>query len=417
MGIKRNEVAEPQWKIWDYAIIDKEDLFSKKLWKHSLDWWKMLKQIDKIEQLCQQIDASMYPSRLFSAYIDLLEANLYILDDIFYYETGKRIGSGYLPLSLIPTAYSLRFWSLDCHKTIEKAHKGLERIKEQFMKCLKQKPLSEIADIIIKNSKHGIALDYTTPPPYCEYPLDFYAFDAYRDSDTDKDALVKQIDVILNIIDNYAGILMFFIDERCFSFLSFEDMLSAFRDSEKGENLIKPWRCDLEGTRDSLIAKMEKDLDLGPWVNRYTHSKEAENILHHLFFDDRQVLRSEEEMFNTDNWIRIFTIAAVLEEYDEHQADTAEASAKEEDTLLRLSLYIKENQAEKFLKSAHKMKTDKEIIALVSNYYENHLIAGASTDLWKVLYDAKLYSRKYSNWRDQLNKSQKKKTKKIEKLD
>lgn len=173
----------------------------------------------------------------------------------------------------------------------------------------------------------------------------------------------------------------------------------------------------MEGTRDSLIAKMEKDPDLGPWVNRYTHPKEAENILHHLFFDDRQVLRSEEEMFNTDNWIRIFTIAAVLEEYDEHQADTAEASAKEEDTLLRLSLYIKENQAEKFLKSAHKMKTDKEIIALVSNYYENHLIAGASTDLWKVLYDAKLYSRKYSNWRDQLNKSQKKKTKKIEKLD
>ena len=284
------------------------------------------------------------------------------------------------------------------------------------MDCLRQKPLLEIADDIIKNSDHG-TLGIITPPPHNSHSPQYYAFEAYRDSDTDKNALVNQIVIILNFLENYEMILSFFVDERTFGLLSFEKMLSSFRQSEKGETLIQPWRRDMEGSRDSLIAKMEKDLDLGPWVNRYTHPKEDKNILFHLFCDDHLHLRDEEEMFNTDNWIRILTIAAVLEEYDERQAESAEASAKEEDTLLRLSLYIKENQAEKFLKSAHKMKTDKEIIALVSNYYENHLIAGASTDLWKVLYDAKLYSRKYSNWRDQLNKSIKKEKKKTDKLD
>ena len=416
MGIKRNEVTEPQWHHWEYAIIDKDDLFSNELWKHSMSWDSILEQIKNIEKLSQQIDASMYPSRLFSAYIDLLEANMYILDDIFYYESGKRIGSEYHPLTLLPTIYSLRLWNLDRHKWIEKSYKGLVRVKEQLMKCLKQKPLLEIADVIIKNSDHHI-LDIITPPPHYKDPPQFYAFEAYRDSDTDKNALVNQIVIILNILENYEMLLSFFIDERTFGLLDFENMLLSFRQSEKGENLIKPWRRDMEGTRDSLIAKMEKDLDLGPWVNRYTHPKGDKDILFHLFLDDNMLLRNEEEMFNTDNWIRILTIAAVLQEYDERQAASVEASAKEEDTLLRLSLYIKENLAGKFLESAYKMKTNKEIIALVRKYYDENLITGDSTDLWAVLHDANLYKKTYKNWRDQLNKSIKKEKKKTDKLD
>ena len=417
MVIKRNKVAEPQWHEWNYAVIDKDDLFSNKLWKHAMDWNDILMQIRNIKELCQQIDADMYPSRLFSAYIDLLEANMYILDDIFYYESGKRIGSEYHPLSLLPAVYSLRFWNLDRHKWIKKAYGGLVETKEHLLMCLKKKSLSEIADSVIKNSDHGIELNAFPSPPQFNRPVQSYAFDAYRESETDKVALVNQIVIILNILDNYETILSYYIDERTFGTISFEGLLSAFRQSEKGEALIQPWRRDMDGSRDSLIAKMEKDPDLGPWVNRYTHPKKDKDILYHLFCDDHLFLRDKEEMFNTDNWIPILTIAAVLEEYDEHQAVSAEASAKEEDTLLRLSLYIKENQAGKFLESAHKMKTDKEIIALVRQYYDNKMISGASKDLWSVLFDANLYTKKYKNWRDQLNKSIKKEKKKTDKLD
>ena len=199
--------------------------------------------------------------------------------------------------------------------------------------------------------------------------------------------------------------------------VKFGTLLASFRQSEKGKSLVKPWRRDFEGSRDSLIAKMEKDPELGPWVNKYTHLREDEDVIAQLFCDDLGYFERNEESCNTDNWIRILTIAAVLEEYDEHQVMSAEASAKEEDTLLRLSLYIKENLAGKFLESAHTMKTDKEIIALVRQYYDNKMITGASKDLWSVLNDANLYKKTYNNWRDQLNKSIKKEKKKTDKLD
>ena len=412
-------MSEPQWKIWDYAKINKNDLFANEFWKQTVEWDVLLEHVKKTENACRLMDKYVYPSRLFQAYIDILEANLYVLDDLFYFLTGIRVGNHPNTCSLLHNLFDLRFWNLDCRQEMDLISKVLERIEKHLMKCLKQRPLWEIADGVVKKSRHAGELKSINRDVH-DFTLNkdrayAYAYDGYRESVTNNEELVDQIVNILNLLNNYQDIFNNF--DMTVELVKFGPLLTSFRQSEKGKNLIKPWKRDFEDSRDSLIAKMEKDPELGPWVNKYTHLREDEDVIAQLFCDDLGYFERNEESCNTDNWIRIFTIAAVLEEYDEHQADTAEASAKEEDTLLRLSLYIKENQAEKFLKSAHKMKTDKEIIALVSNYYENHLIAGASTDLWKVLYDAKLYSRKYSNWRDQLNKSQKKKTKKIEKLD
>ena len=93
MGIKRNEVAEPQWKSGNNCLEKDNDLFSFSHWKNTINWDLLLEQVKKTETVCQLIDAYLYPSRLFSAYIDILEANLYILDDLFYYQTGIRVGN------------------------------------------------------------------------------------------------------------------------------------------------------------------------------------------------------------------------------------------------------------------------------------------------------------------------------------
>ena len=97
MGIKRSEVAEPQWTKWDYAELIKHDLFSSELWKRTMDWNTILKHVKKMEIACLLIDKNC-PSRLFSAYADLLEANLYILDLFFIFLpfliSSIRIGIG-----------------------------------------------------------------------------------------------------------------------------------------------------------------------------------------------------------------------------------------------------------------------------------------------------------------------------------
>ena len=92
MRIKRNEGIEPDWRMSNYAMIIKEDLFCDEVWKRSIHWNTLLTQVRKAEHACLLIDPYSYPSRMFSAYIDILEATLLVLDDIFYYETRIRFG-------------------------------------------------------------------------------------------------------------------------------------------------------------------------------------------------------------------------------------------------------------------------------------------------------------------------------------
>ena len=178
-----------------------------------------------------------------------------------------------------------------------------------------------------------------------------------------------------------------------------------FRQSGKGESFIKPWRRDFEGSRDSLIAKMEKDPELGSWVNRYTHLREGynEKTTIQLFCDDDYNIKNIEETFNTDNWIRILTIAAVLQEYDEHHA-TAAAPNKDDDEILltKLSMFFKdEDIAKRFLDAARTME-DRQIIALLKHYKKYGNCTDTSKALWYVLNEAGVYTAGYSNWSAQI---------------
>jgi hypothetical protein len=99
----------------------------------------------------------------------------------------------------------------------------------------------------------------------------------------------------------------------------------------------------------------------------------------------------------------------------ESDNEEEKAKVKDEALLLKLSLYIKGKDAPRqFLDAARRLHTNKDIIFLTKKYYDNQLIIGNSKDLYNILFEEKLYTRKYNNWRSQLNKlllkeSQKKK--------
>ena len=211
-------------------------------------------------------------------------------------------------------------------------------------------------------------------------------------------------------IRSYKTFLEYFlkINYSGFGDIYFEHLLKMFRHSEKADYLIQPWRRDFEGSRDSLIVKMEKDPELGPWVNRYTHLRGGvdDEIAVQLFCDEDYNVKNTEETFNTDNWIRILTIAAILQEYDEQHEAAANTPDKDEDNelLMRLALYFKdEATASRFLKSVRQLD-DKEIITLVKKYNSAGLCSDTSKALWRILHDANLYKTGYSNWNAQLLK-------------
>ena len=425
MGIKRNEVAEPKWYDWDYAKIDKENLFSNDLWKRTINWYLMLEQVKRTESACQLINEYIYPSRLFLAHIDLLEANMHILNDIFYYETGIPQKPANNNMWFIQATHYLRFWNMDWYKEMKMIYEGLYRIENHLINCLRQEPLSDIYDEVYKKSNYVKCFRATHQEPH-KYDYNrhayFYACKAYRDSEIDKNALADQIVNIVNIIEDYKAILYFFvnINESTFNIIDFDCLVTMFRQSGKGKSFIKPWRRDFEGSRDSLILKMEKDPKLGPWVNRCTHLREIydEKTTVQLFCDDDYNVKNIEETFNTDNWIRLLTIAAILQEYDEQHAVSAPTATepdkvddeittepdKVDDEILLTKLssfFISEDAAKKFLDAARTM-SNKEIIALVKQKIKYKACTDSSKGLWKVLHDAGLYTAGYSNWNAQI---------------
>lgn len=410
MGIKRNKLAEPQWESFEYAKIDKENLFSYNLWKHTINWNLLLEHIKKTEGACQMINEYIYPSRLFTACIDILEANMCILNDIFYYEMGVHPEADTKEMWLILGAHYLRFWNMDWYKEMKMIYEGLHRIENHLIKCLRRKQLSDIADEVFMKSNDARAFqDFLREPNddifnNCAYS---YACEAYKDSETDKNTLVDQIVNIVNTIETHKMLLDYFINinESAFSILNFECLVKMFRQSEKGENFIKPWRRDYEGSRDSLIAKMEKDPELGLWVNRYSHLREEsdEKTTIQLFCDEDYNIKNIEETFNTDNWIRLLTIAAVLQEYDEqHATDTATNKDDDEILLTKLSMFFKDEKiAKRFLKAARTME-DRQIITLVKHYKKYGNCTDTSKALWYVLNEAGVYTAGYSNWSAQI---------------
>lgn len=410
MGIKRNEVEEPQWTEWDYAVKTKEELFSAKRWRKTPDWSIILKQVERTRQASQMIDIRLYPSTLFFHAIDLLEANLYVIDDMFYYLTGMRL-IGTKPRSE-ELKLKLGFWSMDSYKVLEQIEEGLMQAKSPLIECLKQEPLWDISLKVVEKRPLSDHLIGTAPVPTllteeeCAY---MYAREHYEADGMDQEALATQIVNILELAGHFA--YSFF---RIYGdFFDFSQLLALFCQSEKAQHdYIEPWRHDFGGTRDNLIAKMEKDQKLGPWVHRYDHLSKERSVPFQLFYDEKKLVGpvNKEECYNTDNWLSILTVAAVLQEYDElHSMPTptaAESNKVDDDALLlKLSLCIKGDKApEQFMKSALDLHNNKDIILLVKKYYDRQLIIGNSKDLYNILFEAKLYTKTYTNWRGQLNK-------------
>lgn len=403
MAIQRNEVAEPQCDHLDYSI--DSDLFSLERWGETINWDIILKQVEKTRQASQMIDISIYPSGLFFAAIDLLEANLLMVDDLFFYITGMRISGPKLGVEDIYKV--LGFWNMDCYKVLKQIRKELNKTRFILTDCLKNESIWEITlrvgemNAQIKNlTRLDSKLLLFDEQAYA------YACAHFVVDQIDKESFANQLVNILELINRF---------DDCFSCIyrfniEFPKLLALFRQSEIAQrDYLEPWRRDLCGTRDSLITKMEKDPFLGPWVYKYAHLPKGESLLYSYLYNYDISTEEEEECYNTDNWLSILTVAAILQEYDElHGATspTVAAADKHDDTALvvKLSLcFINEEVARKFLTAVRDMDDDLTI-ALVQSYQNQKLCTDTTIRLWRMLKDAGLYKASFSNWNKHMNK-------------
>lgn len=402
MGIKRNEVEEPRWDDMDYPIRSDKDLFFPKRWRKTVDWNIILKQVERTRQASRMIDISIYPSTLFFTALDLLEANLYVIDDMFYYLTGMRM-IGAKPRSE-KVKLKLGFWNMDCYKVLKQIGEELHQTRDSLTECLKHESIWDVSLKLLEKSPlyhlsigdSPIELRLTT----VEDCANIYACEHYEVDEIDIEALANQMDHILELIGHYSYFFFCIYGDP----FEFPQLLALFCKSERAQKeYIEPWRKDFGGTRDSLIAKMEKDPKLGPWVNRYDHLPKDRNVFYQLFYDEKTYTgpNDEETCYNTDTWLSILTIAAVLQEYDEQKNKPVQNA---ENLVEKLSLYFKDEETtERFLRKIEGM-SNRDVIIRVKQFYDAGLCFEKSKFLWKILYDANLYKAKFSNWNAQMNK-------------
>lgn len=325
MGLKRKEVPGPRWYIGDYADASTYDVFSDARWGETVEWSILLEQVKKIDTIVLLIDKHDYPSQLFLSYIDILEANLYIYDDLFYFLTGERIGNDTNPDDALKREYAniynrLFFWNLNCRDSINQIHIELTQVLNHIVNLLNKKGLEMISNRVAEEWCWGFYL-HTQDDDDCSiiWSKDRalqYATEAYKGKILLK-PLVKQIVNALNILANAINVfrINFDLPKDCFP-----SLLEQFRNSEKGKSFVKAWERDFEGSRDYLIASMEKSSELSPWVHRYLHIRENESVIEQLFYDEIAGYKlNDEEYYNTNNWISILKIATLLQEYDERK--------------------------------------------------------------------------------------------------
>lgn len=401
MGFKRNEVAEPRWDFLDYAVKSKEDLFSAGRWGETVNWNIILKQVEKTRQASQMIDIDIYPSKLFFTAIDLLEANLLMVDDLFYYLTGIRITKTKIFHEEVRNR--LGFWNMDSYKVLNQIREGLLQANVPLVQCLRQEPIWDISLKVVEKSPMSAASIGSAP--ICPDPISGreaykYACEYYKAAEIDQEALATQIANIQDLIRHYR----FYFWGIYGKFTDFSRLLELFCQSEIAQTeYIEPWRHDFGGTRDSLIAKMEKDPKLGPWVHRYDHLPKMEDVHLQLFYDEKDPSSptNEEECYNTANWISLLTIAAVLQEYDEQHNETGKG--EDPDLPLKLMRFFDDKEtAERFLDSIRGMG-DRHVINMVYKYYDKGMCSETSKDLWQLLYDSNYFKTKYRNWNGLLN--------------
>ncbi len=420
MGIKREKVPKPIWYGDDFADASTYDLFSEDRWGISVEWGILLEQAKKIDSIVLLIDKHDYPSRLFLSYLDILEANLYIYSDLFFYLIGEHMGTGPNPHDFFQKGKAGRvykrlfFWNLDCRDSMSQIHMELVQVQSHFLDCLKQEELKSVSSRVAKKWYWGFYLDKNADDPYTikwfkDRAYD-YAIETYRE-EISPEPLVKQIVNILNILSNA---IYFFNQSQELPRNCFSGLLGEFRKSEQGQNLIKAWERDLDGSRDRLIDNMEKTPELCPWVQRYLHTRENGEEIEQLFYDNTTgFMLDDKEYYNTSNWISILKIATLLREYDERHSASDKKPSNSRPKTAFVECIIDPTQAENILKRLHELIDGKKpkacILTIFAAQQKGWLTLPSHSALFKEFPEIgdrknlKYYVKRKDNYKDDID--------------
>ena len=372
-GLKICSLSEPQWFHGDYAEISKNDLFSEERWGKTVNWNVLYEQTKSISSIINLLDENIFPSTLFDTYLDILKANLDVFSNIFYFLTGEKIIKESIfsddTQCVKKILHRLEFWNLDCKEKIEQISTLFTQMDTRLTDILNSTSMQPVRSLVNRHTTPGsTSVINSVSGKYRAY---VYAFAEYKypyNRDT-AEKVAKKIIEIITAIDNYN--ILFGLIERLLPDLDFNYLLIEFRKSNRWRSLEKAWTPEMEASRDRLVDQLEKDPKLGLWVYRYLHLRDNENIITQLFYDENTgEIIDKEKCYNTDNWISILTIAAILQVYDEFNKHNNAAVTNNYKPVKSFQEFIKDaHRTEEIIEKLHRLignKTNTEALRIIT---------------------------------------------------
>lgn len=319
MSITRNKVKLPVRSCFER--LHEYNLFSPEYRKtrHDYSEWRMLlEHASRMENSCRQLNVTIYPSRLFMAYVDILEANLYVFNDLFYFITGEQVSDNLYDNPQFFNPFD--FWDMGCYKEIGQIHECIVRTDSYLYNCLNQGPLQPIFTDVV--ARTGWYTDYEAdyPPQSIREKRAYFRVQlAYKEPLTDEDALIVQ----LVRIQHFLGAYKVIFSSPSFDTGSFPWLLAQFRKSPMCQEFISSWSYDLSGSLRDLESSIKESDKLGRWWPK------VKNVPIRAVYETLD-FTSEDERHNPENWIQILKIYALIAEYEDHQNQAKEEEKKPE---------------------------------------------------------------------------------------
>lgn len=325
MKIIRNETCHPEWMKDTICKIHETNLFDYPDWAGDDFWFELPEYIKHIKLLSGYFDMHGLPVNLREAYLEIIEAHLKMINDLLFTSFGiSLISSSDSVVSCDEISekglLKITFWSLDHRKELSKVFDILMILTKRFPdkyqnidfigQLDKLKRYDSIQDIMEYISKSWIDIP------------DAYLCAPYMGNEENNEEVIRQNRFIKSMFSALSVLMLKTLDLTREIIKKYDYLINTFRESKRCEHIVKPWRRDYNLTREQMKSRLKEKIDFLPWVDKCCLLHEGKIGMNELVYDtehpDSDMKDEKENNITLKGWMNIFTISAILQEYDEY---------------------------------------------------------------------------------------------------
>ena len=324
MTIIRNEANQPQSVKETIQKVSNVNIFSRNELEAKLFWTHFDSLMQHVQSLASFMDYAKMPEHLGQVYLELISNNLAVIKDLLFATYGLTLDTT-SNSNLFVGDYNneivigLGFWAIDYQPELERIYTIASKwinydISPNHFFPNHLTDLYNTLKLEIKENNYNVSPDLL---------FDFsnaYAYAPYYSKGKVSGKAKQQLDEIDNTIKAIFLLIVRILSTPAILLINYDLIVKDFRKSRRGEKLIQGWRRDYSLPREQLLLRLKEKSDLRPWVDKCCLLHEGKIQKEELFFDSTTPSSQfNKEKNKTSNWLSIFTISAILQEYEEYQ--------------------------------------------------------------------------------------------------